>query len=156
MSNFVIDKSTKNYLIKHAGIYVCMYTCIHALLHAWMKACMNVNFRFKIHMTNTIFVSNHMYPENLKGTRVIVGSMNMGYVSGTARTRIRNLFRPKCAPIPLDHSDGQISIIWKDTWNGHQPSSDFLGCLLLLCSESSIGFHCTEKNTECENAAKNL
>ena len=28
---------------------------------------------------NTIFVSSHMYPENPKGTQVIVGSMNMGY-----------------------------------------------------------------------------
>ena len=28
---------------------------------------------------NTIFVSSHMYPENPEGTRVIVGSMNMGY-----------------------------------------------------------------------------
>ena len=26
-----------------------------------------------------IFVSSHMYPENPKGTQVIVGSMNMGY-----------------------------------------------------------------------------
>ena len=29
----------------------------------------------------TIFVSSHMYPENPKGTRAIVGYMNMGYVS---------------------------------------------------------------------------
>ena len=32
---------------------------------------------------NTIFVSSHMYPENPDGTRVIVGSMNMGYISDT-------------------------------------------------------------------------
>ena len=30
---------------------------------------------------NTVFVSSHMYPENQEGTQVIVGSMNMGYIS---------------------------------------------------------------------------
>ena len=47
-----------------------------------------------------------MYPENPEETQVIVGSMNMGYISDTARNRTHNLFRPKCAPIPLGHSDG--------------------------------------------------
>ena len=42
----------------------------------------------------TIFVSSHMYPENPEGTQVIVGSMNMGYISDTARNRTHNLFRP--------------------------------------------------------------
>ena len=37
----------------------------------------------------------------------IVGSMNMGYISDTAGNRTHNLFRPKCEPIPLRHSDGQ-------------------------------------------------
>ena len=56
---------------------------------------------------NTIFVSSHnMYPENPKGTQVILGSMNMGYISDTARNRTHNLFRPKREPIPLGHSDG--------------------------------------------------
>ena len=55
---------------------------------------------------NTIFLSSHMYPENSEGTQVIVGSMNMGYISDTARSRTRNLFRPKWEPIPLGHSDG--------------------------------------------------
>ena len=54
---------------------------------------------------NTIFVSSHMYPENPEGTQVIVGSMNMGYLSGTARNRTHNLFHPKLEPIPLGHSD---------------------------------------------------
>ena len=66
-------------------------------------------FLFYFIFLNTIFVSSHMYPENPEGTRVIVGSMNMGYVSDIARTRTRNLFRPKCAPIPLSHSDGWSS-----------------------------------------------
>ena len=35
---------------------------------------------FKEFGFNTIFVSSHMYPENPKGTQVIVGSMNMGYI----------------------------------------------------------------------------
>ena len=52
---------------------------------------------------NTIFVSSHMY--NPEGTQVIVGSMNMGYISDTARNRTHNLFRPKQEPIPLVHSD---------------------------------------------------
>ena len=55
---------------------------------------------------NTIFVSSHMYPENPEGTQVIVGSINMGYISDTARNRTHNLFRPKREPIPLGHSDG--------------------------------------------------
>ena len=50
---------------------------------------------------NTIFVSSHMYPENPEGTQVIVCSMNMGYISDTARNRTRNLFRPKRETIPL-------------------------------------------------------
>ena len=57
---------------------------------------------------NTIFVSSHMYPENPEGTQVVVGSMNMGYISDTARNGTHNLFRSKCAPIPLGHSDGQL------------------------------------------------
>ena len=34
---------------------------------------------------NTIFVSSHVYSENPEGTQVILGSMNMGYISDTAR-----------------------------------------------------------------------
>ena len=45
-----------------------------------------------------------MYPENPEGTQVIVGSMNMGYISDTARNRTHNLFRLKREPIPLGHS----------------------------------------------------
>ena len=52
-----------------------------------------------------------MYPENLEGTRVIVGSMNMGYdIFDTARNRTHNLFRPKCVPIPLGYSDLTFSM----------------------------------------------
>ena len=45
-----------------------------------------------------------MYPENLEGTHVIVGSMNMGYdiyltLPGIELTTCS--VRPKCAPIPL-------------------------------------------------------
>ena len=46
-----------------------------------------------------------MYPENPEGTQVIVGSMNMGYISDTARNRTHNLFRPKRESIPLGHND---------------------------------------------------
>ena len=48
-----------------------------------------------------------MYPENPEGTQVIAGSINMGYISDTAKNRTHNLFRPKCKPIPLGRSDGQ-------------------------------------------------
>ena len=47
-----------------------------------------------------------MYPECPEGTQVIVGSMNMGYISDTAKNRTHNLFRPKREPVPLGHSDG--------------------------------------------------
>ena len=50
-----------------------------------------------------------LYPENPKGTQVIVGSMNMGYISDTARNRTHNLFRPKWEPIPVGHSAEQSS-----------------------------------------------
>ena len=52
-----------------------------------------------------------MYPENPEGTQVTVGSMNMGYISDTARNRAHNLFRPKREPIPLGHSDGHLCTI---------------------------------------------
>ena len=45
-----------------------------------------------------------MYPENPERTQVIVGSMNMGYISDTARHRTHDLFRTKREPIPLGHS----------------------------------------------------
>ena len=64
------------------------------------------NIFFFFFFFNTIFVSSHMYPENPEGTQVIVGSMNMGYISDTARNRTHNLFRPKREPIPQGHSDG--------------------------------------------------
>ena len=54
-----------------------------------------------------------MYPENPEGTQVIVGSMNMGYISDTARNRTHNLFRPKRESIPLGHSDGLIYYQYK-------------------------------------------
>ena len=52
-----------------------------------------------------------MYPVNPEGTQVIVGSMNMGYISDTARNRTHNLFRLKREPIPLYHSDGHNPIL---------------------------------------------
>ena len=62
---------------------------------------------------NTIFVSSHMYPENPEETRVIVVSVNViWYLSNTARNRTRNLFHPKCMPIPLGHSDDYSTLVW--------------------------------------------
>ena len=54
----------------------------------------------------TQFLCQAMYQENPEGTQVIVGSMNMGYITDTARNRTHDLFRPKREPIPLGHSDG--------------------------------------------------
>ena len=52
-----------------------------------------------------------MYPENPEETQVIVGSMNMGYISDTARNRTHNLFHPKQEPIPLGHSDRFVGCV---------------------------------------------
>ena len=52
-----------------------------------------------------------MYPENPEGTQVIVGSMNMGYISDTGRNQTHNLFRPKREPIPLGYSDGLDDLV---------------------------------------------
>ena len=54
--------------------------CLSTFYRLWC----NVIVKWKIDYAavlffNTIFVSSHMYPENPEGTRVIVGSMNMGY-----------------------------------------------------------------------------
>ena len=75
---------------------------------------------------NTIFfVSSHMYPENSEGTQVIVGSLNMGYISDTARNRTHNLFRPKREPIPLRHSDRRTidKYVWRQLKSGNYTSS---------------------------------
>ena len=52
-----------------------------------------------------------MYRENPEGTKMIVGSMNMGldvYLSDTARNRTHNLLCLKCAPIPLGRRLGPV------------------------------------------------
>ena len=51
-----------------------------------------------------------MYPENPEETQVIVGSMNMGYISDTAMNRTHNPFRPKWEPIPLSYSDSLLHL----------------------------------------------
>ena len=56
----------------------------------------------KISIFNTICVSSRMYPENTDGTQVIVGSMNMGYISDSVRNQTHNLSYLKRDPIPLD------------------------------------------------------
>ena len=58
-----------------------------------------------------------MYPENPERTQVIVGSMNMEYISDTARNRIHNLFRPKREPIPLGHSIHLLLSIYSQNYN---------------------------------------
>ena len=71
----------------------------------------NINITVIFFSFNTIFVSSHhMYPENPEGTQVIVGSMNMGYISDTVRNRTHNLLRSKREPIPLSLRDGQFRV----------------------------------------------
>ena len=51
-------------------------------------------------------------PRDPEGTQVIVGSVNMEYISDTTRNRTHNLFRPKREPIPLCHSDGASPAVY--------------------------------------------
>ena len=76
-------------------------------IHMGRLACLIVR-RSSGMIFNTIFVSSHMYPENSDGTQVIVGSMNMGNISDTARNQTHSLFRPKRESIPLGHSHGHM------------------------------------------------
>ena len=69
-----------------------------------------MNIEVDFFFFNTIFVSSHMYPENPRRDQVIVGSMNMGYISDTVRNRTHNLFRPKREPIPLGHGGTEAEI----------------------------------------------
>ena len=88
---------------------------------------------------NTVFVSSHMYPENPEGTQVIVGSMNMGYISDTARNRTHNLFRPKREPIPLGHSDHEFQIFkLLDELSTTSPGTDGLPHWFLRIAAPSI------------------
>ena len=50
-----------------------------------------------------------MYAENPEGILIIVGSMNMGYISDIAKKRTYNLFCPKWEPIPLGRSDEKFN-----------------------------------------------
>ena len=61
----------------------------------------------------TIFVSGFFLPRELKATRVIVGSLKIGYdiYPTMPWTRARNLFHPKCASIPLLHRNRCTGLI---------------------------------------------
>ena len=80
----------------------------------------------------------HMYQENPEGTQVIVGSMNMGYISDTARNRTHNLFRPQREPIPLGHSDGLMHVSITDHFclNYLVASNAYLCCNISMESEN--------------------
>ena len=81
----------------------------------WSSANVQVCWFHSWEFFNTIFVSSHMYPENPESTLYEHG---IWYISDTARNRTHNLFRPKCAPIPLGHSD-------KSYWISlHVPTED--------------------------------
>ena len=67
------------------------------------------------------------------GTQVIVGSMNMGYISDTARNRTHKLFRPKREPIPLGHSDRRLSRECRATF--HSCVRVMLDCIKQSCQK---------------------
>ena len=106
----IIQNCWMDFRDKFGTIYFSRYVTIReehsSIVLSLRTTILNIGYWRKIHFFNTIFVSSHMYPENPEGTQVIVGSMNMGYISDTARNRAHDLFRPKREPIPLGHSDG--------------------------------------------------
>ena len=63
---------------------------------------------------HNLCVKPYVPREPRRDWRVIVGSMNMGYISDTARDRTHNLFRLKREPIPLYHSIVSTSIAKQD------------------------------------------
>ena len=75
-----------------------------------------------------------MYPDP-EATQVIVSSMNMGYISDTARSQTHNLFRPKREPIPLGHSDWNIFKMCKSSLHlwGFVPE-----LLVFICSDNRL------------------
>ena len=66
--SFVHDSGTHSHLILE--IHPCCQFSIPSLKHTSSKL---------LFFLNTIFISSHMYPENPKGTQVIISSVNMGY-----------------------------------------------------------------------------
>ena len=78
------------------------------MLHAMMLHKLNI-----VEFLNTIFVLSHyVLREPRRDPSNRIGSMNMGYVSDTARIRTPNLFHPECAPISLyiGHSDRRTGL----------------------------------------------
>ena len=63
------------------------------------------NFFFE----TSILVSSHMYPENFRRDPSNRRLNEHGILSGTARNRTHDLFRPKWEPIPLGHSNNHAS-----------------------------------------------
>ena len=73
-------------------------------------ACANVVLLSFFFFLNNNFCVKPYVPREPEGTQVIVGSMNMGYISDTTRNQTHNLFHPKREPIPLCHSAGHLSL----------------------------------------------
>ena len=97
-------------VVKFSFFIICfMFSTVHYLLCIIIILYYyyyNQKNSIKYFFFNTIFVSSHIYPENPERTQVIVGSINMGYISDTASNRTHNLFRPNREPISLGQSDG--------------------------------------------------
>ena len=81
-----------------------LWTFWSDFLYDWSDELANI-IRKWVFLTQFLYQAiGTMYPENPEETQVNVDSINMGYISDTARNRTHNLFRPKREPIPLGHS----------------------------------------------------
>ena len=91
---------------KHLGFnpFATKHAYMRHLFHClqWYAGSERVKVECYIFFILISLCHSQMYPENPEETQVNVGSMNMGYI---LRNRTHTLFRPKCEPIPLGHSD---------------------------------------------------
>ena len=81
--------------------------CDYISVFCWLQLTISHRFFGKTDLDFSCFLCQAICTQRTpEETQVIVGSMNMGYISDTTRNRTHNLFRPKREPIPLGHSDG--------------------------------------------------
>ena len=88
---------------------VCFVFVLISFLHIYTEW---VYFMFSIFFKHNFCIKPYLARVS-EGTQVIVGSMNMGYISDTARNRTHKLFHPKREPIPLGHSVSIIVHNWQ-------------------------------------------
>ena len=115
-NTFLVFFKDKIERIRHTKLSPCdspdSFLFPHALFQDWSTLSHSPSLKYINSFLNTIFVSCHMYPENPEGTQVIVGSMNMGYISDTARNRTHNPAVPSQAGADTTRPH---FFIWKQT-----------------------------------------